>query len=82
VALFADPQIEGLFREFTEGWWGILNNRLNDMFQQHVYRSMMRASHAKYAIVLGDLFSFQHMPDDEFQWRTRRFDWIFSPYPV
>jgi len=81
VALFADPQIEGLYREFVEGWWGVWNNRLNDMFQHHVYRSMMRASGARYGVVLGDLFSFQHLPIEEFLWRADRFNWIFSPYP-
>ena len=74
--------MEGTDREFIEGAYGRWNNNFNDLYEGYVYRSMMKAFNASYAVMLGDIFSCQNLPNQEFKLRLSRFLSVFSPAPV
>lgn len=77
IVLLADPQMEGDAREHREGTWGLVNNHLNDIYHWHIFNSAAVCSPDK-AVVLGDVFSYQFLSDEEFSRRVGRFRRISS----
>lgn len=78
LAFLADPQLEGDTRVWRQGWFGQLNNDLNDYYFRHIARSIRRYLRPRQLLLLGDLFSFQYTSDREFHARTGRFRSIFE----
>lgn len=50
---------------------------MNDNYQKHVVSSMI-ALEPDIVVVLGDIFSFQHLSPEEFARRLARFNWILE----
>ncbi|KAL6927830.1 hypothetical protein ACO0SA_004453 [Hanseniaspora valbyensis] len=69
--LFGDPQIKGAWRKTP------LLTRLdifgNDHYLGHIFKTMFKRLTPDFGIVMGDLFSSQWIPDDEFYNRTERY---------
>lgn len=69
--LFGDPQIKGAWKNTP------LLKRLdifgNDHYLGHIFKKMYKRLVPDFGIVMGDLFSSQWIPDDEFYNRTERY---------
>lgn len=68
---FGDPQIKGIWKNTP------YRTRLdifgNDFYLGHIYSMMQKRLNPSHVVVLGDLFSSQWIPDDEFFNRTKRY---------
>jgi len=76
--LLGDPQMEGAARIERQGFYGLMNVWLNDVYFRHIMNNIMNFVHPTHIFVMGDIFSFQSLPDTEFNKRVSRFNWIFS----
>ena len=68
---FGDPQIKGIWKN------PLYRTRLdifgNDFYLGHIYSMMHKRLNPSHVVVLGDLFSSQWIPDNEFFNRTKRY---------
>lgn len=78
IVLLADPQMEGHARVFFQGYFGHINNVMNDLYYRHIILNIQWYLKPEYVIVLGDLFSQQHLDDKEFAKRVERYNFIFE----
>jgi hypothetical protein len=78
ILFLADPQMEGHTAVYRRGRVGQLNNDLNDAFFAHLWRNLLPSA-PTHAVFLGDIFSYQHLDNDEFAARLRRFEAAFPP---
>lgn len=77
ILFLADPQIEGSDRSHREAT-GDLSNNVNDIYQKYVVSSLMRKLQPEMVVLLGDIFSYQHLHPAEHSKRYNRFLWIFD----
>eukprot|EP00835_Amoeboradix_gromovi_P001784 NODE_89_length_21810_cov_0.170098.p5 type:complete len:356 gc:universal NODE_89_length_21810_cov_0.170098:9499-10566(+) len=75
----ADPQIEGMYK-LNQGWIDALDLYVNDISMSLVYRLAYFQYQPEYVVILGDLFSFQHTQNPEFEWRLKRYKRMFPIY--
>jgi len=78
IALLGDPQMEGLYRVHTQGIYGLVSLYLNDVYFRHIVSNIVDFVKPTHLVVLGDLFSFQSLPDEEFNSRLTRYNRIFG----
>lgn len=75
LLLVADPQMEG--RGTT--WYPWLNSHFNDLYLRFMVWRGVALLGATHVAVLGDVFSFQFLPNHEFAARVERFRWCMAP---
>ncbi|CAL9728706.1 protein Ted1p [Monosporozyma unispora] len=81
ILTFGDPQIKGIWKNTP--YRSRLDIFGNDYYLGHIYSMMKKRLDPSHIVVLGDLFSSQWVPDNEFYNRTKRYmKRIFNrPYP-
>ncbi|EFC43361.1 predicted protein [Naegleria gruberi] len=78
IAMIADPQMEGDTKVYHQGNYGLLNNYFNDYYFKLVFQNIHYLLRPDAIYMLGDLFSSQHVSNQEFYLRVDRFNSIFS----
>ncbi len=75
LLLIADPQMEGR----GTSWYAWLNSHFNDLYLRALVWRGVHLLGATHVAVLGDVFSYQFLRDDEFAARAERFRWCMKP---
>jgi len=76
--MIADPQMEGDTKVFHQGQYGQLNNDFNDWYFRLIFQNVHYFLQPDAIYMMGDLFSSQHVGNDEFQERLKRYNKNFS----
>lgn len=71
ILAFGDPQIKGIWSNTP--YRSRLDIFGNDFYLGHIYSMMKKRLNPSHIVVLGDLFSSQWIPDNEFYNRTKRY---------
>jgi hypothetical protein len=74
LLLIADPQMEG----YGSSLYSWLNTNFNDFYLRFLVWRGVHILGATHVAVLGDVFSFQFLPNDEFEARAARFQWCMT----
>ncbi len=78
VLLVGDPQIMA-----SDGTLhGHINQHFNDWYMRYILWRALRVVQPTHVVVLGDIFSFQFLSDDEWDARVQRYRWIVSDITV
>jgi hypothetical protein len=75
LLLVADPQMEGR----GNSWYPWLNSHFNDAYLRFMVWRGVALLGATHVAVLGDVFSYQFLPNEEFAARIERFRWCMRP---
>ncbi|KAG2391842.1 hypothetical protein C9374_013327 [Naegleria lovaniensis] len=78
IALIADPQMEGDTKVYHQGQYGLLNNYFNDYYFTLIFQNVHYFLQPDTIYMLGDLFSSQHVSNEEFDVRVERYNRNFS----
>ncbi|KAJ5079715.1 metallo phosphoesterase related [Anaeramoeba ignava] len=78
IAILADPQMEGDSRILSQGIYGEMNNKMNDLYYKWIANGIHNFIFPNKVVILGDIFSFQRTSNQEFNRRIERFNNIFE----